>query len=80
MLMISSILIILICDKLNDLRVSESAISTEALSYLHYYDFYIPSTIYIVGSKLLVCKIHDQKYLGNITMTSSVKFTSKVLH
>lgn len=31
MLMISSILIILICDKLNDLRVFESAISVEAL-------------------------------------------------
>lgn len=78
--MIFSILIILICDKLNDLRVFESAISVEALSYLHYYDFHIPSTIYIVGSKLLVCKIHAQKYLGNIIMTSSVKFTSKVVH
>lgn len=62
------------------LRVSESSISIEVLSYLHYYDFHIPSAIYIVGSKLLVCKIHAQKYLGNITMTSSVKFTSKVVH
>lgn len=33
-LMISTVLIILICDKLNDLRVSESAISTEALIYI----------------------------------------------
>lgn len=74
--------IILICNKLNDLTVSEFAISVYELSYGRYYDFHISSTIHIVYPKLLVCKIHAdiQKYSGTITMTGSIIFTCKFLH
>ena len=76
-LIISSILNIFICNKLNDLTISEFAISVDELSYLNGYDFHISSTIHIVWPKLLVCNIHAnmQKCLGNITRRGSIKLT-----